>query len=447
VIGRHDPAYTVVFSLFKVCLLDEAERDQILRISFTFKQPGEDGLLGISDNQNFLKALYKYPQCAFPYNELVATNGRRSRLEPEYELIDTGIFADNRYFDVFIEYAKADPTDLLIRISAINRGPETAPLHLLPTLWFRNTWAWGYDNRRPVLTAIDLYETGQAGQASSANARLVRATHHDLGDYWLACVGTPALLFTENETNAERLWGVQNRTEFVKDGINDTVVSDAEGKVNPRNVGTKVAAHYDLVIAPGETRTVLLRLSANAYQMPFANATELFASREQEADEFYNTLSMDKTEDERAGLLWSKQFYNFDVDKALHGDPAGPPPPPERGRNRSWRHLNSGEIISMPDTWEYPWFAAWDLAFHCVPLALVDLDFAKQQLLLLLHEHYMHPNGALPAYEWNFSDVNPPCTPRLPGLCTSRRSLWWAQATGISWSTCSTNSCLTSPGG
>jgi hypothetical protein len=527
VIGRHDPAYTVVFSLFKVCLLDEAERDQILRISFIFKQPGEemitnpeqdrlraahehgqlwyrwgpylserqwatvredyspdgnawaffphdharsrtyrwgeDGLLGISDNQNFLcfalalwneadpilkerlfgltnaegnhgedvkeyyffldntpthsymKALYKYPQYAFPYNELVATNGRRSRLEPEYELIDTGIFAEDRYFDVFIEYAKADPTDLLIRISAINRGPETAPLHLLPTLWFRNTWAWGYDDRRPVLTAVDLNETGQAGQASSANARLVRATHHDLGDYWLACEGTPALLFTENETNAERLWGVQNRTEFVKDGINNTVVSGAEGKVNPRNVGTKVAAHYALVIAPGETRTILLRLSANAYQMPFANATELFASREQEADEFYNTLSMDKTEDERAvqrqalaGLLWSKQFYNFDVDKALHGDPAGPPPPPERGRNRSWRHLNSGEIISMPDTWEYPWFAAWDLAFHCVPLALVDLDFAKQQLLLLLREQYMHPNGALPAYEWNFSDVNPP---------------------------------------
>jgi hypothetical protein len=408
---------------FALALWNEADpilKERLFGLTNAEGNHGEDVkeyyfFLDNTPTHSYMKALYKYPQRAFPYTDLAATNRNRSRQEPEYELIDTGIFTDNRYFDVTIEYAKADPTDLLIRLSATNRGPEAAPLHLLPTLWFRNTWAWGYDDRRPVLSAIDLNEQGQAATAASSNARLVRASHHDLGDYWLACEGTPTLLFTENETNTERLWGGANRTEFVKDGINDTVVSGAEGRVNPQNVGTKVAAHYALVIAPGETKTILLRLSANARQVPFANAAELFAVRQQEANEFYNTLSTAQTEDERAvqrqalaGLLWSKQFYDYDVDKWLLGDPPGPPPPPERKRNSAWRHLNSGEIILMPDTWEYPWFAAWDLAFHCMPMALVDLDFAKQQLLLLLREQYMHPNGQLSAYEWDFSDVNPP---------------------------------------
>jgi len=408
---------------FALALWNEADpilKERLFGLTNAEGNHGEDVkeyyfFLDNTPTHSYMKALYKYPQRAFPYTDLAATNRNRSRYEPEYELIDTGIFADNRYFDVTIEYAKADPTDLLIRISATNRGPEAAPLHLLPTLWFRNTWAWGREDYRPVLSAIDLNEQGQAGTVPFSNIRLVRATHRALGDYWLACEGAPALLFTENETNTERLWGIANRTEFVKDGINDTVVSGAEGRVNPQNVGTKMAAHYALVIAPGETKTILLRLSANARQTPFANAAGLFAMRQQEANEFYNTLSTAQTEDARAvqrqalaGLLWSKQYYDYDVDKWLMGDPAGPPPPPERQRNRPWRHLHSREIVLMPDTWEYPWFAAWDLAFHCVPMALVDLDFAKQQLLLLLLEQYMHPNGELSAYEWNFSDVNPP---------------------------------------
>ncbi|HKF35934.1 MAG TPA: hypothetical protein VKB35_03460 [Ktedonobacteraceae bacterium] len=408
---------------FALALWNEADpilKERLFGLTNSEGNHGEDVkeyyfFLDNTPTHSYMRALYKYPQRAFPYTDLAATNRNRSRYEPEYELIDTGIFAEDRYFDVTIEYAKVDPTDLLIRISATNRGPEAAPLRLLPTLWFRNTWAWGQDDRRPVLSAVDLNEGGRAGTAPFSNTRLVRATHHDLGDYWLACEDAPALLFTENETNTQRLWGIESRAEFVKDGINDTVVSGAEGRVNPRNVGTKVAAHYPLVIAPGETKTVLLRLSANAQQTPFANAAELFAARQQEANEFYNTLSTAQTEDERAvqrqalaGLLWSKQFYDYDVDKWLVGDPAGPPPPPERQRNRTWRHLHSSEIVLMPDTWEYPWFAAWDLAFHCVPMALVDLDFAKQQLLLLLLEQYMHPNGELSAYEWNFSDVNPP---------------------------------------
>ena len=421
---------------------------------------GEDGLLGISDNQgllcfalalwneadpilkerlfgltnsqgnhgedvkeyyffldntpthSYMKALYKYPQRAFPYLDLVTTNHNRSREEPEYELIDTGIFAEDRYFDVTVEYAKVDPLDMLVRISATNRGPEAAPLHLLPTLWFRNTWAWGYDGRRPVLTAVKA-KAGKAGKAQ--DVRLVQVQHHELGENWLAYEGTPDLLFTENETNEERLWGVGNRTAFVKDGIDETVVNKAEGKVNPEGMGTKVAAHYRMVIEPGATETILLRLSAEQQSAPFAGAAELFTTRIEEADEFYRTVSTAQTEDERlvqrqalAGLLWSKQFFNYDVDKWLRGDPAGPPPPPQRSRNKGWRHLSNFDVIIMPDTWEYPWYAAWDLAFHCIAMALIDSEFAKNQLLLMLHERYMHPNGQLPAYEWAFSDVNPP---------------------------------------
>jgi hypothetical protein len=358
----------------------------------------------------YMKGLYKYPQRAFPYNDLVETNHKHSREEPEYELIDTGIFSEKRYFDVTMEYAKVDPLDFMIRISVTNHGPETAPLHLLPTLWFRNTWDWGYNDRKPVLAAI------YGGQAGSEQDTLeIHAQHFDLGDYWLTCQGKPELLFTENESNAERLWGVGNRTAFVKDGIHETVVKGALGKVNPQYAGTKVAAHYIWHIGAGETQTVLLRLSPNQQQAPFASAEELFDVRIKEADAFYAGLSDDQSDDSKAvqrqafaGLLWSKQFYVYDVEKWLRGDPAEPAPPPQRQRNTGWRHLNADDIILMPDTWEYPWFAAWDLAFHCITMGLIDMDFAKEQILLLLHEWYMHPNGQLPAYEWAFSDVNPP---------------------------------------
>ena len=363
-----------------------------------------------------MKALYKYPQRVYPYGELVAENSRRGRKAPEHELLDTGAFAENRYFDVFVEYAKADPEDLLIRITAINRGPDPAPLHLLPTLWFRNTWAWGHDDRRPELHIVDSPLTAGAGWTSVH--RLVRARHHTLGDYWLACEHGPELLFTENESNAGRLWNVPNRTRFVKDGIHETVVGGRKDAVNPQALGTKVAAHYAWTMAPGATRVAMARLSARRHGRPFADASEIFEQRRAEADAFYASLSPGSMpEDARlvqrqafAGLLWSKQFYHYDVGVWLDGDPAGPPPPEPRkaGRNREWQHLNNADVVSMPDTWEYPWYAAWDLAFHCIPLALVDPDLAKRQLILLLREWYMHPNGQLPAYEWAFGDVNPP---------------------------------------
>jgi len=405
---------------FALALWNEADpilKERLFGLTNSEGNHGEDVkeyyfFLDNTPTHAYMKALYKYPQRAFPYTDLVATNRNRSRQEPEYELIDTGIFAEDRYFDVTVEYAKVDPLDMLIRVSATNRGPEAAPLHLLPTFWFRNTWAWGYDDHRPQLTAIEA-EVGQTGEARTAS--LVHAQHPELGEYWLACEGAPDLLFTENESNAQRLWGTQSRTLFVKDGIHETVVNRAEGKVNPQGTGTKVAAHYSMVIAPGTTQTVLLRLAATRPQAPFDGAAELFTTRIEEANDFYRVVSAAQAEDAcavqrqaLAGLLWSKQFYSYDVDKWLRGDPAGPPPPPQRSRNTGWRHLSNNDIIIMPDTWEYPWYAAWDLAFHCVAMALIDSAFAKNQLLLLLHERYMHPDGQLPAYEWAFSDVNPP---------------------------------------
>jgi len=374
--------------------------------------------LDSTPTHSYMKALYKYPQRAFPYAELVAENRRRGRGEPEYELMDTGVFAEDRYFDVTVEYAKVDPEDILIRITAINHGPDPALLHLLPTLWFRNTWAWGYDhddeNLRPELRSVEAASLPD----QTGGHRLVHAVHATLGEYWLACEDRPPLLLTENESNAQRLWGVPNRSPFVKDGIHDAVVNSIQGAVNPDDAGTKVAAHYTLVLAPGASETLLLRLSSTRHEAPFTDAEKVFETRQTEADSFYMTCgAKNLSEDARAvqrqafaGLLWSKQFYYYDVDMWLHGDPAGPPTPPSHtfGRNAEWQHLNNAEIISMPDTWEYPWYAAWDLAFHCIPLALVDSDFAKKQLILLLREWYMHPNGQLPAYEWAFGDVNPP---------------------------------------
>ena len=372
--------------------------------------------LDSTPTHSYMKALYKYPQRAFPYARLVEESRRRGREDPEFELLDTGVFAENRYFDVFVEYAKVDPEDVLVRVSAINRGPASAPLHVLPTLWFRNTWSWGQGDLKGELRAVHQHPLPH--EAGAARSRLVRAIHPELGEYWLACEGAPDLLFTENESNAWSLWGVPNRSAHVKDAFHDAIAHGRREAVNPQAVGTKAAAQYRFTVSPGETTTVMLRLSARRHERPFDGAAEVFAQRQAEADAFYGGLTAEPmSEDARrvqrqafAGLLWSKQFYFYDVGVWLDGDPTDPPPPEERkiARNSEWRHLNNADVISMPDTWEYPWYAAWDLAFHCIPLALVDPDFAKRQILLLLREWYMHPNGQLPAYEWSLGDVNPP---------------------------------------
>ncbi|HYP61836.1 MAG TPA: hypothetical protein VEQ36_15530 [Thermomicrobiales bacterium] len=364
--------------------------------------------LDATPTHSYLRGLYKYPQRAFPYGDLLAVNRERGREHPEYELVDTGIFSENRYFDIEVEYAKVAPDDIFVRISATNRGPEAASLHMIPTLWFRNTWSWGRDDHKPQISA-----TPGGGGAPS-----VRAVHHELGTLWLACEGAPDLLFTENETNAARLWGGVNPSPFVKDGIDQAIVHGLTDAVNPDRTGTKFGARYRVTLAPGATQSIQLRLSPDQQNDPFKGAELVFDNRRAEADEFYATLSRGAlTEDEArverqalAGLIWSKQVYNFDVAQWLEGDPAGPPPPEGRkhGRNSQWLHHNSNDVISMPDKWEYPWYAAWDLAFHCVAFGLVDEGFAKDQLLLMLREWYMHPNGQLPAYEWAFGDVNPP---------------------------------------
>jgi hypothetical protein len=369
--------------------------------------------LDSTPTHSFMKFLYKYPQTAFPYGALVEENRRRGREAPEYELFDTGAFDADRYFDVFVEYAKGTPEDILVRIQVINRGPEAAALHLLPTVWFRNTWSWGDDARRPHL---------QVGERVKG-VKAIELSHDYYGRRVLYCEGQPELLFTENETNNQRLYGVENRTPHVKDGINNYLVHGTSDAVNPQQVGTKAAAHYAMSIGPGGVATVRLRFTepglVSSRRNPFGVGFEqIFTTRQREADEFYATvipqdLSADAQSVMRqafAGLLWSKQFFHYVVEPWLRGDPGCPPPPAQRwhGRNHAWKHLYNADVISMPDKWEYPWYAAWDLAFHCIPLALVDSEFAKQQLELMLREWYMHPNGQLPAYEWAFDDVNPP---------------------------------------
>ncbi|MDB5267633.1 MAG: glucosidase [Hymenobacter sp.] len=361
--------------------------------------------LDATPTHSYQRMLYKYPQHAFPYEWLVKENARRDRMKPEFELMDTAIFLENKYFDVFVEYAKADAEDVLIQLTLINRGPAEATLHLLPQLWFRNTWAWGEDAYRPRLTATP--------------DNHIHAEHRDLGAFTLYCDAAPSLLFCENATNNGRLHNAPSTEQFFKDGINDYLLHAQAGAVNPERTGTKAAAHYELTIAPGATRVVRLRLAAPELAAPFADFDQTLKLRLAEADQFYQTLQCDlPSADARnvqrqafAGMLWSKQYYYYDVPRWLAGDPAFPPPPPERldGRNSTgWTHLNNSQIISMPDTWEYPWYAAWDLAFHCLPLAQLDAQFAKNQLLLLCRDWYMHPNGQLPAYEWKLSDVNPP---------------------------------------
>ncbi|WP_461078458.1 MGH1-like glycoside hydrolase domain-containing protein [Spirosoma flavus] len=362
---------------------------------------------------SYQRMLYKYPQTAYPYEWLLRENARRSRLEPEFELLDTCIFDEDRYFDVFVEYAKAGPQDLLMTITVYNRGPEAATLHVLPTLWFRNTWAFGDDT-----DGVPNYCPSLILQPD----RTVSVEDSALGRYVLHAEGQPNWLFCENESNVARLYDIHTGALYPKDGINDYVVNGADS-VNPAQVGTKAAAHYVLNVASGTSTTIRLRLEATGptgteLTQPFADFDQIRAQRKQEADEFYKAIHPEPaTDDEKrvqrqafAGMLWNKQYYYYDVTRWLNGDPHQPPPPLERwqGRNHTWLQLINAGVVSMPDKWEYPWYAAWDWAFHCVALAVIDPDFAKQQLMLLTNEWFMHPNGQLPAYEWNFSDVNPP---------------------------------------
>jgi Mannosylglycerate hydrolase MGH1-like glycoside hydrolase domain len=371
--------------------------------------------LDSTPTHSYMKYLYKYPQAAYPYSDLVETNRRRNREEPEYELLDTGVFDEDRYFDVFLEYAKADAEDLLIRITVHNRGPESADLHLLPTLWFRNTWSWEGGGSRPELSRVD-----------GAGHGIIRAHHTDhlfqefLADYYLHCEGNAPLLFTENETNHERLFGSPNAGPYVKDAFDRYLVHRQQDAVNPQQTGSKAAPHYHLTVAAGSSQTVRLRLTRTPpgkESAPFADFDDLFDSRLAEADAFYAVVVPDaiKADPDRvnvmrqalAGMLWTKQYFYYDVDRWL--DEHHVTPEQRKGvRNGEWFHMLNDDIISMPDKWEYPWYAAWDLAFHMLPLASVDHDFAKAQLDLMLRNDYLHPNGQLPAYEWNFGDVNPP---------------------------------------
>jgi hypothetical protein len=353
---------------------------------------------------SYMKYLYKYPQAEFPYRDLVETNRRRSREDFEYELLDTGVFDGDRYFDVFVEYAKEGPDDVLVRITVHNRGPEAARVRLLPTLWFRNTWSWEPDSRKPSL--------------HQAARGVIQAAHHTLGEYRLYCDGDPELLFTDNETNNQRLWGQPNDSAYVKDAFHSYIISGEGGAVNPAWAGTKAAAHYVLEVPGGENRTVRLRLTGSVAANPFSGFEAVFQKRIGEADEFYQRITPKAlSEDERrvhrqalAGMLWSKQFYYFDLERWLIEHKSHPllESNGHGVRNTQWFHMLNADVISMPDKWEYPWYAAWDLAFHTLSLSLVDFDFAKEQLSLMLRSLYFHPNGQIPAYEWNFSDVNPP---------------------------------------
>jgi mannosylglycerate hydrolase MGH1-like protein len=394
---------------------DPILKERLFGLAGTEGNHGEDVkeyyfYLDSTPTHSYMKYLYKYPHAAFPYEALVEENRRRDRHAPEFELIDTGVFDADRYFDVVVEYAKAAPDDVLIRITATNRGPEPAALDLLPTLWYRNTWSWDVPApERPSLRA-----------GEGASPAVIEGDHATLGARWLYCEGAPELLFTDNDTNIQRLYRQPSARPWVKDGINDYVVGGRSDALNPERVGTKAAARYRAPIAAGQSFVTRLRLTNSPIPGdPFGREfATLFDRRAREADEFYETIIPAKLSDDGrsvmrqafAGLLWSKQFYHYDVARWLSGDPTGPAVSIGRkhGRNHEWRHLYNDDVISMPDKWEYPWYAAWDLAFHTIPLALIDPEFAKAQLILFLREWYMHPNGQIPAYEWAFGDVNPP---------------------------------------
>jgi Mannosylglycerate hydrolase MGH1-like glycoside hydrolase domain len=380
--------------------------------------------LDSTPTHSYMKYLYKYPQAAFPYEDLVLTNKSRSRKEMEYELLDTGVFADDRYFDVFVEYAKAAPEDLLIKISIFNRGDQPAEIHVLPTLWFRNTWSWVSDMPRQRLKQVK----------GPGETTTIAANHPKLGDRYLYCQSGPdgkavPLLFTENETNTERIFGTPNASPYVKDAFHNYLIHEQAAAVNQQGEGSKAAPHYRLVVKPGESQMIHLRLCettpkglkkayAGSGGDPFGDFDEVMAERNDEADAFYDYITPDSLSPDQAsvlrqalaGMLWSKQFYYYDVDRWLVERGADPLSPSRREapRNSQWYHMVNADIISMPDKWEYPWYAAWDLAFHTIALLMVDPDFAKEQLELMLREGYLHPNGQIPAYEWNFGDVNPP---------------------------------------
>jgi len=394
------------------------ERDPILKerlfgVTGTQGNHGEDVkeyyyYLDSTPTHSYAKMLYKYPQVAYPYADLVHENERRGRHDHEYELVDAigSALEAGRYFDVFVEYAKAGEEDILCRITAHNRGPEATPLHLLPQLWFRNQWSWGYEAEPPMLRATGEQE--------------IRLTHEELGERWWYA-SAPAdtdveLLFTNNETNNERLFGTANPTPYVKDGINNAVVDGNADAVHPDQQGTKAAAHIRAEVPAGEARTVEVRFTPERKQRPFIHFDRLLRERQDEADAFYDDVQRDDLSDDETriqrqafgGLMWTKQFYHYDVDRWLEGDPAQPDPPEGRWRNRDWTHLHNSDVVSMPDAWEYPWYAAWDLAFHMIPVAMIDAEWAKRQMILMTREWYMHPNGQMPAYEWAFGDVNPP---------------------------------------
>ena len=386
---------------------DPILKERLFGLSSSEGNHGEDVkelyyYLDSSPTHSYMKMLYKYPQAAFPYDQLLEENRRRTRKDPEFELADTGIFNDDKYFDVFIEYAKADMEDILIRITVFNRGLDTAAINIIPTIWFRNTWSWENTDYKPVMMP-----------SNEGNLFIV---HKDLGEFTLHGDGSDTYLFCDNETNTQRLYGAE-KPGFFKDGINEYIVHGNAHAVNYLG-GTRAATNYEKVIPGGGSATIRLRLNAGFNNTPFRGFDDIFADRIRDTEEFYSALQTKMTNaDEKlvqrqafAGMLWNKQLYIYNVDRWLKGDPLQPPPPPERlkGRNHDWGHLKNSNIISMPDKWEYPWYAAWDLAFHCVNFALIDPDFAKHQLLLLTHDWYMHPNGQLPAYEWSFSDTNPP---------------------------------------
>ena len=353
---------------------------------------------------SYLKMLYKYPQREFPYNQLVDENRRRTKHDPEYELLDTGVFDDNRYFDVFVEYAKADPHDVLMRITVHNRGPQEARLHVLPQLWFRNIWSWRPDFNKPQLSVID--------------SNTIAAEHYNLGRYHWYVDGQSERLFCDNDTNPRRLFGMANAQGYFKDAFHEYLIQGNRAAVNPNRTGTKAAAHFALTVPAGGSATIRTRLSERPHTPAFAEFDSVMLRRGGEADEFYGAMKdcnrgddcADIQRQAAAGLIWTQQFYHYDVARWLRGDELQPPPPTERrqGRNQLWRHLKCREVMSMPDAWEFPWFAAWDLAFHCVAMASIDAEFAKEQLIRLGREWFMHPNGELPAYEWAFGDVNPP---------------------------------------
>lgn len=367
--------------------------------------------LDCTPTHSYMKMLYKYPQAGFPYRNLVEENKRRSYNDFEYELLDTGVFDGDQYVDIFVEYAKASEQDILIRITAVNRGPKLHELTLIPTLWYRNTWSWGYpDGPMHDVTGVPNLQQLDPGH--------IRGEHPTQGVYHMYAESPDELIFTNNETNNERLFGLPNSTPYVKDAFHRYIINGEINTVNPAHEGTKAAAVYRRTVAAGETREIRLRLAAGEVQNPFADFDNVFSARIAEADEFYAAVQLNSiSQDERlvqrqvyAGMLWSKQLYYYDVTQWLDGDPAYAAPPFERrrGRNKYWRHLNNFDVLSMPDKWEYPWYAVWDLAFHCIPLVHVDPQFAKRQLELITREWYMHPNGQLPAYEWSFNDVHPP---------------------------------------